>query len=95
MKKIVVTRHRALVEWLLMKKLIDKDTKVIPHAEPEDLRGKHVIGVLPYRLSVYASKYTEIRLRLPVEKRNVELTVEDIKWYAKDYKTYIITRAKF
>jgi len=95
MQKIVVTRHKALVEWLLDQGLIDKNTKIIPHAEPNDLKGKHAIGVLPYRLAVYARKYTEIQLRLPPEKRNVELTLEDIKWYAKDYRTYVINRTSF
>lgn len=95
MEKIVVTRHRGLVAYLLEKKLITKHTKVIPHAEPSDLKGKHVIGILPYRLAVYAAKYTEIYLRLPKEKRNVELTIEDFKWYAKEHQTYIITSIPF
>ncbi len=95
MEKIVITRHRGLAAYLLAKKLIDADTKVISHAEPHDLKGKHAIGVLPYRLAVHAAKYTEIQLRLPADKRNTELTLEDIKWYAKDYKTYIVIKAKF
>ena len=95
MEKIVVTRHRGLVAWLIEKKLINKDTRIIAHAEPSDLKGKHVIGVLPYRLSVHAEKYTEIQLRLPSDKRNTELSLEDVKWYAKDYRTYIVTNTTF
>ncbi len=95
MEKIVITRHKGLVEHLIDKGMIDKDTKVITHAEPSDLKDKHAIGVLPYRLSAYAVKYTRVQLvRLPPDKRNIELTLEDFRWYAQ-YKTYTINHADF
>lgn len=95
MEKIVVTRHRSLVLYLIELGLIDENTKIIPHAQPDDIRGKHAIGVLPYWLSSKAAKYTELQLRLPFEKRNKELTLDEIKFHSKDPVTYIVTEVPF
>ena len=62
MEKLVVTRHRDLVQYLIEKGLIDKHTKVISHAKESDVVGKHVIGVLPLWLSCHAGKITEIQI---------------------------------
>lgn len=95
MDKIVVTRHRALVEYLKELGFIDDDTRIIPHAQPEDVEGKHVIGVLPYWLAAHAKKYTELQLRLPFDKRNKELTLEEIKFHSKEPVTYIVKEVPF
>lgn len=92
MEKIVVTRHKVLVQYLMMKKMIDNSTKVITHANPDEIKGKHVIGILPYWLACHAEQYTQISLRLPPEKRDQELTVEDIDFYIKKPETYVVRR---
>ena len=60
MEKIVVTRYKGLVDYLLELKLISEKTKVIAHAQIDDIKGKHVLGVLPLWLSCHAGKITEI-----------------------------------
>ena len=95
MKKIVVTRHRALVEYLKELGLTDDNTEVISHANIEDVKGKHVIGVLPLWLSCHASKITEIQIRIPKEKRGKDLSLEDIKFYSGNPKTYIVKETSF
>ncbi len=95
MQKLVVTRHKDLVKYLIEKGLIDKDTKVISHAKESDVVGKHVIGVLPLWLSRLAGKITEVQIRIPREKRGKELELEDIRFYACDPKTYTVREVGF
>lgn len=94
-EKIVVTRYRTLVTHLKNLGLIDANTKVIAHANPEDIMNKHAFGVLPYWLAAHTAKFTEVQLRIPQEKRGKELTVEEIEWYALDAKTYQIREVRF
>ena len=95
MDKIVVTRYKTLVDYLKKNKWIDDDTKVIAHAKIEDVRNKHVFGVLPYWLSAHAAKFTEVKLRIPQEKHGTELSVEEIEFYALEPKTYQVREVAF
>lgn len=60
---IVITQHQTLVELLRERGLIDSDTPVLAHARPEDVRGRHVLGVIPHHLSSLAASITEIPIR--------------------------------
>ena len=80
--QVVVTRHPALVEYLREEGVIDETTEIIEHASPDDVRGRHVIGVLPHHLSAEAASVTEVPLNLPPELRGQELTVEQVRQYA-------------
>jgi putative CRISPR-associated protein (TIGR02620 family) len=95
MEKIVVTRYKGLVEYLQELKLIEEETKVVAHANIEDVKGKHVLGVLPLWLSCHAAKITEIQLKLPAEKRGKELTVEEVRFFALSPRTYIVKEVAF
>jgi hypothetical protein len=90
MEKIVVTRHVALLQYLIDNKYVEPDVKHISHAIVDDIRGKHVYGILPNWLACHAGKLTELQLRLPIEKRGVELTLKEIGFYIVTPKTYII-----
>ena len=87
---VVVTRHSALVTYLKEKGLIREDTRVLTHASPEDVQGKHVLGVLPHSLSALCESFTEITLQIPPELRGKELSVEDIHKYASGITTYVV-----
>ena len=95
MEKIVVTRYKGLVDYLMELKLIQEDTKIIPHASPEDIEGKHVLGVLPLWLSCHAGKITEIQLRLPPEKRGKELSLDEVRFYALAPRSYVVKEVEF
>lgn len=95
MEKLVVTRYKSLVDYLKELKLIDDKTKIITHANADDVRNKHVLGVLPYWLACHTAKFTEVQLRIPSEKRGTELTLEEIRFYASEPKTYIIRQTSF
>jgi len=95
MEKLVVTRYKTLVEYLKQIGIVDDSTKVISHAKIADVRGKHVIGVLPYWLSCHAEKFTEVQLRIPSEKRGKELTIEEIEFYSLEPRTYEVREVSF
>lgn len=89
---VVVTRHMALVTYLELTGVIEKDTPVIQHATAEAVAGRHIIGVLPYRLAALAQSVTEIPLDIPMELRGKELTIAQIREFASDPVTYKVTR---
>lgn len=91
---IVVTRHPALVAHLRKIGLIKADASVIAHASPDDVRGQHVIGVLPLSLAALAASVTEVPLNLPAELRGQELTEEQVARYAGDPVTYVVQLAR-
>jgi hypothetical protein len=90
MEIVVVTRHPALVEYLIEKRIIDQHATVVTHATVEQVRGKHVVGVLPLRLAAMAACITEVPLIVPPEMRGVELTVEDVRKFAGEPATYSV-----
>ena len=90
MGNIVITRHPALVEYLVETGLVPADAPCISHAEASDVAGKHVIGVLPLRLAAMAQSITEIPLDIPAELRGQELTIEQVRRYAGEPVRYFV-----
>ena len=90
---IVVTRHRALVDYLIQAGLITDATPVIKHVnDPELVKGKNVIGVLPFSLACLCESFTEMTANIPVHLRGVELSLEDFTKYAQQPTTYKIRK---
>ena len=89
--KIVVTRHQALVQYLIELGIISAETPVISHATQEEVQGKDVIGVLPLSLASYARSVTEIPLALTPEDRGKELSLDRLKEIAGSPTTYRVT----
>jgi len=94
MQKLVVTRHKALYDYLITHEYIEKDTPCLSHADVADVRDKHVFGVLPYWLASKCGKYTEIQMRVPLSKRGKELTIEDVEFLAIKPRTYKVIEVK-
>jgi len=92
MKKLVVTRHPALVDYLREQGLVGDGVEVLTHASVEDVRGRHVYGVLPLFLAAEATKVTEIPLALTPEMRGKELDIETLRKIAGEPVTYVVTR---
>jgi len=88
---LLVTRHQGLVEYCAAEGIITADTKVVPHATPDLIRGKHVLGVLPHSLSCLCETFSEIPLSLPPELRGKELSVAQVRQYAGKLVTYTVT----
>jgi len=94
-RKIVVTRHPALVQYMREQGLIHpgEDIPVISHITPQDkdkLYGAHVLGVIPAALALRAGVrvVTEIPLALTTEMRGKELTIEELRRVAGRPVTY-------
>lgn len=89
MDKIVVTRHPALVDLLVERGIIKPGTPVIAHATPDQVAGKHVIGVLPLSLAALANSVTEVPLALTKELRERgELDIATLRAIAGEAVTY-------
>lgn len=91
---IVVTRHKALVQFLNEEIWLSPDVKVIEHATEADVAGKWVYGVLPLHLAAKAYAITEVSLDIPQELRGQELTIEQINEFYKGIKTYKVKELK-
>lgn len=93
--KIVVTRHRALYDYLVSEGYVEPGTKFISKVDKEDIEGKHVFGVLPNWLACNAALFTEVQFRLPYEKKGKELSLEDMKFLTYAIRTYKITEVSY
>ncbi len=90
-KQPVITRHKALLAYLLDKNIIKEgEYKLIEHADYKDVEGQDVIGVLPLQLSAYAKSVTEVPLKLTPEMRGKELTFEEVEKVAEKPVQYIV-----
>ena len=87
----VVTRHKALVDYLLNKNIIKEgEFKLIEHADYTEVQGKDVIGVLPLQLASYTKSITEVPLNLTPEMRGKELTFDEVSNIAGKPVQYIV-----
>lgn len=91
-RPVVVTRHSALVEYLTELGVVPAGTEVVTHATAEQVRGRHVFGVLPLHLAAEAASVTEVTLRVPTELRGVELTLEQVRQFAGPLVEYKVSR---
>lgn len=87
---VVVTRHKALVEFLIKRKIIGADTPIISHATEKDVLGKDVIGVLPLRLAALAASVTEVPMDIPAELRGQELSLEQVEAFSGEPVKYTV-----
>lgn len=87
---IVVTRHPALVAVLARRGLIPEGTQVVAHATPDMVRGRTVVGILPFHLAALASSVTTVDLNLAPEQRGRELSVEEVEAALTGISTYFI-----
>jgi putative CRISPR-associated protein (TIGR02620 family) len=76
-KTVIVSRHKGLVEWLALQGITGK---VINHvANPEQLKGKLVYGVLPLGLAAETMITYAVELpNLSKEMRGRDLSLEEM-----------------
>ena len=90
MKKVVVTRHLALVRVMIEEGVIGVDVPAIEHATAEDVRGCHVFGVLPLTLAALADRVTVPDLRVPAELRGKELNEAEVRAHLRGWRTFVV-----
>lgn len=83
---VIVSRHQGLVEWLAKHGIVGT---VIAHATAEQVRGKHVFGVLPMHLAALAYTVTVVDMpRLLPGQRGQDLTPAEMDAAGADLVTY-------
>ena len=82
---VIVTRHKALVDLLAE---LGIHGEVIPHASPEQIRGKVVVGVLPLNLAALAAEVITPVLDLRPEDRGRELTLAETRERFRGLRRY-------
>lgn len=92
-RPVVVTRHPALVEYLTELGVVPAGVEVVTHATVEQVRGRHVFGVLPLHLAAEARRVTEVPLHVPAELRGVELTLAQVRQFAGPLTSYVVFRS--
>lgn len=90
---IIITRHAALAAYLVEVGAVPADARVIPHAGAEDIRGRVVAGPLPLHLASLAKEIVHVPLEVPPELRGTELTVEQVRAFARPVERYVVRRA--
>jgi len=88
---IIITRHPALATYL---RGLGIKAPIVAHARPEDVKGKHICGVVPLSLAACAESVTVVPLHIPQALRGKELTYEDIKAVADAPQRYVVTRTE-
>ena len=94
MKTVVVSRHESFVRYLQEIGLVDEEIRITPHVRAEDVRGAHVIGILPPHLAEEAALMTVVPLDLTLEQRERErttgedLSIEEIRAAAGEPRHY-------
>lgn len=92
---LIVTRHPSLVDYLRELRIVTGETRVIEHATSDDVRGKHVIGILPHHLSALAATITEIPMRTTMADREAmqrgDLPIERLREIAGEPITYTVS----
>ena len=94
MNTIIVTRHKALVEFLIEKGIASAETPVFSHVTSKDVADKHVIGVLPLHLAAVAATVTGVPLDIPVKLRGQDLDLEQVRRFAGDPVKYSVRKEK-
>lgn len=93
---IIVTRHEPLVAYAREIGLVGEDVRVLAHVSADDVRGQHVVGVLPLHLAALASSVTEIPLALTPSDREAmqrgDLPIERLREIAGAPTTYRVRR---
>lgn len=97
-QRVVVTRHKALVQYLVETGVVSASDLVISHATPEDVRGRDVVGILPLHLAALCRSVTEVPMALtPGDRetmtRTQDLPIERVRQVASAPVTYVVRTA--
>jgi putative CRISPR-associated protein (TIGR02620 family) len=86
-KKVIVTRHAAVVAWLEKNGVIGD---VIDHvSDVSEIKGCHVYGILPTHLQAETACITLVEIpRLPQGRRGDELSIDEMEEFGARLVTY-------
>lgn len=88
MKKIIVSKHFGVIEYIIRMGIADRDTPVFPSVSHHAVKGCHVIGIVPFSIAASCALYTEVKVGLPPQEYNKELTFDEVRARIKEVRTY-------
>lgn len=89
---VIVTRHEGLVEWLRSHGITGR---VISHATADDIRGRDVVGALPYHLAALSNSVSVIDMpALREDQRGKDLTPVEMDAAGATMKKYRVIIAE-
>lgn len=91
---VIVTRHLALVEYLIEQGVAPRGATVLPRATARDVAGKRVVGVLPLHLAALAASVVVVPLDTPDDLRGAELSLAQVREFASPAQEYVIQTAE-
>lgn len=95
MKTLVVTRHSALVAYLLEQNIITEGNyTVMQHVTVEDIKGKDVVGVIPLWMVNHVATITSVTMTIPKELYGKDLTLEEMRPFINGTSTYTSQKKK-
>ena len=89
---VIITRHPGLVEVLHELAPETVGAPIIDRADPTQIAGKHVYGVLPLTLACLATRVTNVTLNVPQELRGTELSADQVRQYMTELETFVVTK---
>ena len=93
---VIVSNHKKLPEYLMMKDLMPvlppKEYLVLREDEVTEEQAylQNIIGSIPMRIAEKAAYYTEVIIKVPPELKEKDLTLEEIDEYILPTKTYSV-----
>ena len=87
---VVVTRHKKLVDLLIEEGIVTNSAKVVERAEPEDVAGRVVVGILPLHLAALAIEVIVPVLELRPEDIGRELSIRELRERYKGVRRYVV-----
>lgn len=90
---LIVTPYPAVAQYLKESGIVPDDTPCIDRVGPEEVRGKHVYGILPLWLASYAESVTEYVMTSRVVPLST-IDARDVPKFLRPIVRYIVTRVE-
>lgn len=88
---VIITRHGGLLTWLAREGIFGR---VIDHATAEDVRGKRVIGALPFHLACLAASVEVVDMPdLRPDQRGQDLSADEMDTAGARLTRYVVREA--
>jgi hypothetical protein len=91
MRRIIVSRHPATVEFVRAERPEFADAAVLASVTPDDVRGAHVIGNLPLHLAALCGRYEAVEFS-GTPPRGAEYGIDEMRRSGAYLAEYKVTR---
>ena len=89
---VVVSDYDSFYDLLLENGIIEPDTPHYEYLRKEDAVGKRVCGVVPMHIAAEADSVVLARMRIPRNRRGIEIPLDELRGYVHGWDTYRVTK---